>query len=488
MTNVNIDNLPMPEIIEWCGELVFPAMDGDQNLRVIAYYKRLVAEEQTVIVNGRDTGFTQEEYDELKRDTAQMHADMAAAEAAAPNQDIYRVSKSGKRMSIQIGSSWYEDHDVKVHTPLKVLTDLIPQGNDGHVRHYDAMNVMRRLMKHPGFGATTKISLLLPVNMGAMREFTTFLLTKKQYLWVASALSDEYLALAIKAQYDNLSESERALDSKQFVAMLSDEAGTFWNDSAKAETPEQTTARLDTMDAIDAELAVWNEIKADFPSESELMDMQIAAIESLTGDPSKMNPLYNVIEDAVLCITGIRDMMNELLTMLPRPLAEADKQAVKVIILVQDVNRSLEFLARIAKTCETYDIAMQCHPHTNSPFVYKKCTVHLNSPVHMKLMYWLKKERILDKLPQDPKGQFIHDEVIEFGIYTTLYGWMGANEQEGEIMFAFKRKHNLTQKQLLRIVGLMENTLGLHKQNMALLIVEKEKRSKTGWVIHSVLR
>jgi hypothetical protein len=477
----------MPTTLFINGELQFPAGDTDHQLAVMAFH-RLPSEERRVAIadaklkHAREAGMTEAEI-------AQFRHDLAEAEAAVKKQDIYHMSKSGKRMSIQIGSTWYEDHDVAVNTPLKVLTDLIPQGNEGHVRHRNARRLLRRLMKHPGFGVCAQIELIQKVGMyDGMRESTTFLLTKKQYLWVASALSDEYLALAIKAQYDNLSESERALDSKQFVAMLSDEAGTFWNDSAKAETPEQTTARLDTMDAIDAELAVWNALKDQLPTDLELAEMQLASFSAVTEKSDTINSeMPDIVEEAVASAARIRDMLTFFLNTKPATLDTAVDCMAEVYKRVNGVNIALIQLARLANTCSTYEWASHYHPYDTTPFVYKATNVVVSVPMHKNMLHNLDNKGILAKLPKHRDPRFLHDEVIEFGLYVTLYGWMGDSERESMVMSNFRQKYGLTPKQTLLIASMMENSLSLRKQDMSLVIVQKDG-GQEGWVIHTVSR
>jgi hypothetical protein len=423
---------------------------------------------------------------------AKLRQNIEDEKAAAPNHDLYRVSKSGKKLPIQIGSRWFEDFDQDEYIPLIVLAEAIPEGEPGYVRSDNVLRKVRKLMRHARFGVCPQIEGILPVGQGlkGVREHTTYLLNKFQSDVLAAALGDMYLMFLADRRHANLSDAEKEMAVSTYMSHVKHQATEMLDTAVKTETPEQTTARLDTIDAIDAELDAWNDIRDQLPTDLELAEMQLAAIESLTTDPDKLNkhPVYCSIKEAVQHVARIRDMTDTLLNSSHPAMEDAGKRAFDMSGLVLSVNMSMEILSKFAKTCETYDIAMQCHPYNNSPFVYDKYDVEIDSKKHMTLMYYLKRDRILSKLPQDPKGQYIHDEVIEFGIYTTLYGLMGDGERESVTMANFRQKYKLTRDQILRIAVLMETTLGLRKQNMSMLIVEKEKRSRTRWYIHSVSR
>ena len=128
---------------------------------------------RTFILDTRNTDIAEAKLREFAAESAELLKNDAAHKQ-------YKTTKSGRICSIQYGTTWYEDHDVTVYTPLKVLTDLIPPSEDGYVRHRDAVRLVKRMMQHPGFGTCAQIALMLTVANGAEREHNTILLTKHQ--------------------------------------------------------------------------------------------------------------------------------------------------------------------------------------------------------------------------------------------------------------------------------------------------------------------
>ena len=99
-----------------------------------------------------------------RRCRKKLRAHLHLTAATLPDSEIpYKTTKSGKKLTVQHGTTWYEEHDTTLYTPLKVLTDTIKEGEPGHVRHRNALRLAKRMMKHPKFGTTAQIELLLPV-------------------------------------------------------------------------------------------------------------------------------------------------------------------------------------------------------------------------------------------------------------------------------------------------------------------------------------
>ena len=124
----------------------------------------------------------------------------------------YFTSKSGKKLSIQHGFCWYEEHDTTRYNILKVLVDSIPKGQPGHVSHYSALCTLHRVKRTARFGIVTQIAYQYKSGKGGVLEHTTYLLDKYQFLLIAAALNDEYLRLVVSTQYANLSAEELVID------------------------------------------------------------------------------------------------------------------------------------------------------------------------------------------------------------------------------------------------------------------------------------
>ena len=84
------------------------------------------------------------------------------------NTKPYKLGKSGKKLSIQHGTCWYEEHDTTQFNIFKVLVDSIPKGQPGHTRHCDALRTLRRFMKTARFGIVTQIAYQYRFGMGGL--------------------------------------------------------------------------------------------------------------------------------------------------------------------------------------------------------------------------------------------------------------------------------------------------------------------------------
>jgi hypothetical protein len=423
------------------------------------------------------------EFDNVRREIAE-------ADAAMKKQRTHYYGKSGTYYDVQIGTCWYPPHDTKVYTPFSVLTGLISKGDPGYVRHNDSLRILKRLIKSPDFGTITQIAYSLLTGQGAMREFTTYLLDKRQFLTVAAAMNDTYVHLAAKALHSQLTPEELNMTAHELHSTLMMKANKAEYTAAKAETLEQTTARLEVISSIEVQLETWKELEETLPSALEFAELQLKELSAVTEDPKVINPdMWDIIEATVKCAAEIRDTTDMLLNSKPATLETSNDLIMSLPITFGNVNGAVHTLIRFAEACSTRDWAMKYNPYDNSQFVWENYHMFFIMAELLKINEFLNKEGFYPALPVNPRLPRIpHDDVVEFGIYLVLYDRLADSKRESDLISAFSSKYAVSPKQIARLRILVENKLNIPKVSGPLVIVNKLRGQPYDWTIFSAGR
>lgn len=345
-------------------------------------------------------------------------------------------------------------------------------------------------MKSTDFGTGLQIAYLLVVNNGAKQEHITYLLTRRQFIIAAASLNATYAQLAGSALHSQLTPEELDMTAHELHSTLMMKANKAEYEAAKAETPEQTDARLDAIDNIEVHLETWKEVEETLPTALEFAEMQLKELSTVTEYPKVINPeMWNIIECTVRSAAEIRDATNTLLNSKPATLKTANDLIEKLRVVFDDVNGAVITLTRFAEACSTHDWAMKYTPHDNSLFMWTNHHMHFIMRELIRINELLKKEGFYPTLPVNSFSLSVpHDDVVEFGMYIVLYGRMADGKRESDLISDFKDKYKVSSDQISRLRILMENGLNIPKVSGQLVIVSKLRGQQYSWTVFSAGR
>ena len=383
-----------------------------------------------------------------------LRAHLHLTAATLPDSEIpYKTTKSGKKLTVQHGTTWYEEHDTTLYTPLKVLTDTIKEGEPGHVRHRNALRLAKRMMKHPKFGTTAQIELLLPVGQNAMREFVTILLTKQQYLWVAAALNDHYLAVAVKHHYNSLSASERVLNSAEFVQRQRQEAEAFFNDGVKEQSPEQAEQVVSCIEQLDKLIAAQDESFEEYQANNAESIAELTAyINALSANSTELelkDKYTHLAEERVKFAVNLQAALHRLVdsddVQLNYTQADIDKLEQHCI----RANAALEYLQDTATLLKDKTMMDKYRLSNNSKFKIFRGLYAFSTLYNASSAQIFYDEKITQACV--PNICLTQPHAVTFGLTDLIYDIMGKPIARAKLEELYCTEYSVTKEQAARI-------------------------------------